>query len=60
MNPSVKEAPILEGALWPALREYWHVVAWSEEVQEGTIFPFTLLDEDIVVCRPHPRPIAPA
>ena len=52
MNESaVKEAPILEGALWPALREYWHVVAYSEDVPEDKIFPFTLLDEEIVICR---------
>jgi hypothetical protein len=52
MNESaVKEAPLREGALWPALHEYWHVVAWSDDVKEGAIFPFTLLDEDIVVCR---------
>ena len=49
---AVKEAPLREGALWPALREYWHAVAWSEEVTEDRIFSFTLLDEDIVVCRP--------
>ena len=49
---AVKEAPLREGALWPALREYWHAVAWSEEVTEDKIFSFTLLDEDVVVCRP--------
>ncbi len=52
MNASaVKEAPLREGALWPALRDYWHVVAWSEDIKENEIFPYTLLDEDIVVCR---------
>jgi vanillate O-demethylase monooxygenase subunit len=49
---AVKEAPLREGALWPALREYWHAVAWSEEVTGDKIFSFTLLDEEIVVCRP--------
>lgn len=44
-------APLLEGALWPALREYWHVVAWSKDIRDNEIFPYTLLDEEIVVCR---------
>lgn len=48
---AVKQAPLKEGALWPALREYWHPVAWSEEVDAKKPFPFRLLDEDIVVCR---------
>ena len=47
----VQNAPRREGSLWPALRDYWHVVAWSEDVRENGIFPATLLDEDIVVCR---------
>jgi vanillate O-demethylase monooxygenase subunit len=52
MNESgLKDAPLREGALWPALREYWHPVAWCDDLKEDTIFPFTLLDEDIVVCR---------
>ena len=45
------EAPKREGSLWPALRDYWHVVAWSEDVKENEIFPVTLLEEDLIVCR---------
>ncbi len=48
---AIKDAPLLEEALWPALRDYWHVVAWSEDVGENEIFPVRLLDEDIIVCR---------
>lgn len=43
--------PFREGDLSSVLREYWHPVAWTEEVQDDAIFAFTLLDEDIVVCR---------
>lgn len=46
-----RKAPRREGSLWPALRDYWHVVAWSEDVKENEIFPVTLLEEDLVVCR---------
>jgi vanillate O-demethylase monooxygenase subunit len=40
-----------EGALWPALRDYWHPVAFSEEVKDDKPFPVTLLDERIALCR---------
>lgn len=43
--------PLREGDLSSVLREYWHPVAWTEEVRDNEIFPFTLLDEDIVICR---------
>ncbi len=39
-----------ESALWPKLREYWHPVAFSEDVDDGPI-SVTLLDDRIAVCR---------
>ena len=55
---AVKEAPSREGALWPALREYWHVVAWSNDVTPDRITSVRLLDEDIAVCRLGGRLVA--
>ncbi len=43
--------PLREGDLLSVLREYWHPIAWAEEVRDNEIFSFTLLDEDIVTCR---------
>ena len=40
-----------EGALWPALRDYWHPVAFSEELQDDKPLAVTLLDERVAVCR---------
>ena len=40
-----------EGALWPALREYWHPVAFSEDLKDDKPLGVTLLDEPIAVCR---------
>ena len=39
-----------ETDLWPALREYWHPVAFSEEVGERPL-GVRLLDERLVICR---------
>ena len=39
-----------ESALWPKLREYWHPVAFSEDVDDGPI-SVTLLNDRIAVCR---------
>ena len=39
-----------ESALWPKLREYWHPVAFSEDMDDGSI-SVTLLDDRIAVCR---------
>ncbi len=39
-----------EGDLWPALRDYWHPVAFAEEAGEKPK-AVTLLDERIVLCR---------
>ena len=47
-----------EGALWPALRDYWHPVAFSEEIEEDKPLATTLLDERIVVCRLGGQPRA--
>ena len=44
--PQVKG--LSEGALWPALRDYWHPVAFSEEIEEDKPLATTLLDERIV------------
>jgi vanillate O-demethylase monooxygenase subunit len=52
MNESAAKSPMMESALWPALREYWHPITWAEEVAEDKMFTFRLLDEEIVVCRP--------
>ncbi|MEE8304556.1 MAG: aromatic ring-hydroxylating dioxygenase subunit alpha [Candidatus Tectomicrobia bacterium] len=39
-----------EGDLWPALRRYWHPVAFSEDVGQKPL-AVRLLDEQVVVCR---------
>ena len=39
-----------EGDLWPALRRYWHPVAFSEDVGQKPL-SVRLLDEQVVVCR---------
>ncbi len=39
-----------EGDLWPALRAYWHPVAFAEEVGDKPL-AVRLLDERIVICR---------
>src|SRR5262245_57565537 len=39
-----------ETGLWPALRQYWHAVAASEEVQAAPV-PVTLLGERLVLVR---------
>ncbi len=39
-----------EGALWPKLREYWHPVAFAEDVNEGPR-AVLLLNERIALCR---------
>ncbi|MBI2881922.1 MAG: aromatic ring-hydroxylating dioxygenase subunit alpha, partial [Candidatus Tectomicrobia bacterium] len=39
-----------ESVLWPALAEYWHPVALSEDV-DGRPLAVRLLDERVVVCR---------
>ena len=39
-----------ESDLWPALRQYWHPVAFSEDVGEKPL-AVRLLDEQVVVCR---------
>lgn len=39
-----------ESDLWPVLRDYWHPVAFSEEVSDRPV-PIELLDERIAVCR---------
>lgn len=39
-----------EGALWPVLREYWHPVAFVEDLNDGPI-SVQFLDERVVVCR---------
>ncbi len=51
VKSAIEKTPITNGMLWPNLRDYWHVVAWSEDVRENEIFPVQLLAEDIVVCR---------
>ena len=54
--PQVKG--LSEGALWPVLRDYWHPVAFSEEIEEDKPLATTLLDERIVVCRLGGQPRA--
>lgn len=39
-----------ESDLWPALRAFWHPVAFAEDIKEKPI-ALKLLDEPIVVCR---------
>ena len=39
-----------EGTIWPALAEYWHPVAISEEVGEKPL-AVRLLDERVALCR---------
>ncbi len=39
-----------EGDLWPALREYWHAVAFSEDLGEKPL-SVRLLDERVALCR---------
>ena len=42
--------PVRESDLWPALRQYWHPVAFSEEVADRPL-AVRLLDERLAVCR---------
>lgn len=42
--------PALEHQLWPALRRYWHPVAYAAEVGDGPT-PVRLLGERLVVAR---------
>ncbi len=39
-----------ESDLWPALRTYWHPVAFSEDIKAKPV-ALRLLDEPIIVCR---------
>ena len=39
-----------EGDLWPALRENWHAVAFSDNLGEKPV-SVRLLDEHVVLCR---------
>ena len=39
-----------EGALWPVLREYWHPVAFADDLNDGPV-SVQLLDERVAVCR---------
>jgi len=41
---------MIESDLWPALRDYWHPAAFSEEVGDKPL-AVRLLDEPIAVCR---------
>ena len=43
-----------EGILWPVLREYWHPVAYSEDLGEKPI-SVQLLGERVVLCRLNGR-----
>ena len=38
VKSAIEKAPITNGMLWPNLRDYWHVVAWSEDVRENEIY----------------------
>ena len=49
---------LLEGALWPALREYWHPVAFANELKDDKPLAVTLLDERLVICRLGSKPRA--
>ena len=42
--------PMNEVAVWPALAQYWHPVAYAHEVTDKPV-PLTLLGEKIIVCR---------
>ena len=39
-----------ESELWPILRDYWHPVAFSEEVAERPV-SVELLDQQVAICR---------
>ncbi|MDP6483640.1 MAG: Rieske (2Fe-2S) protein, partial [Nitrospinota bacterium] len=47
-----------EGALWPALREYWHPVAFADELKDDKPLAVTLLDERLAICRLGGKPRA--
>ena len=53
-----KAKGLSEGALWPALRDYWHPVAFSKDIKDDKPLATTLLDEQIVVCRLGGKPRA--
>jgi phenylpropionate dioxygenase-like ring-hydroxylating dioxygenase large terminal subunit len=42
--------PAMESDLWPALRQYWHPVAYASDVSERPV-PIKLLDERLVLFR---------
>ena len=40
-----------ESDIWPALRGYWHPVAYAHEVPDDKPFQVTLLGERLAVCK---------
>ena len=53
-----RSSALRESDLWPALREYWHPVAFANELKDDKPLAVTLLDERLVICRLGSKPRA--